>query len=128
MPSANGKAAGLFGWSMYDWSCDYSYLVGRFQAMTWSAIKSNSATTTVTLINAANPAMTTGSKVGVMWGRNAYAYEHKTPLVPGPSATINIFGDDLQPNTQYHTAAYCVDGLGNTWIGTDTLLTTGATP
>jgi len=128
MPSANGKAAGVFGWSMYDWSTDYSYLVGRFATMTWTNVKSNAATTTVTLVAAGNAAMTTGSKVGIMWGRNAYGYDRKTKLVPGPSAAITICGDDLQPNTQYHTAAYCVDGLGNTWIGSDTLLTTGATP
>jgi len=128
MPTIAGRAAALFGWSMYDWSVDYSYLVGRFATMTWSAIKSNSATATVTLVAAGNAAMTTGSKVGIMWGRNASAYDRKTKLVPGPSATITISGDDLQPNTVYHTAAYCVDGLGNTWIGSDTLLTTGSTP
>ena len=126
MPTIAGRAAGLFGWSMYDWSVDYSYLVGRFAGLTWSNIKSNQATTTVTLVAAGNPAMTTGSKVGIMYGRNASSYDRKTPLAPGPAATLTLLG--LEPNTQYHTAAYGTDGLGNTWIGADTLLTTGSTP
>jgi len=126
MPTINGRAAGLFGWSMYDWSVDYSYSVSRFAAMTWSAIKSNAATATATLVAAGNPAMTTGSKVGIMYGRNAGSYDRKTPLVPGPSAAIQLLG--LDANTVYHTAAYGIDGLGNAWIGSDTLLTTGATP
>jgi len=126
MPTIAGRAAGLFGWSMYDWSVDYSYLVGRFATLTWGSIKSNTATVTVTLVAAGNAAMTTGSKVGVLYGRNASSYDRKTQLVPGPSAAVTLLG--LDANTVYHTAPYCVDGLGNTWIGSDTLLTTGSTP
>lgn len=128
MPTIAGRAAGLFGWSMYDWSQDYSYGAGtRFAALTWSNIKSNQATATATLVaSPGNPAMTTGSKVGIMYGRNASAYDRKTPLVPGPTAAVTLLG--LDANTVYHTAAYGVDGLGNTWIGADTLLTTGAVP
>lgn len=126
MVSIAGRAAGLFGWSTYDWSMDYSYSASRFAALTWSAIKSNAAQTTVNLVAAGNPAMTTNSKVGIMWGKYANAYDNKTPLVPGPSATIKLTG--LQGTTVYHTAAYSVDGLGNTWIGPDVLLTTGSTP
>src|SRR5262245_53673841 len=126
MPSANGKAAGLFGWSMYDWSTDYSYLVGRFATLSWGSIRSNAAVATATLVAAGNPAMTTGSKVGILYGKQAFTYDRKTKLVPGPSAAITLL--ELEPNTVYHTAAYCVDGLGNTWVGADTLLTTGATP
>lgn len=126
MPTIAGRAAALFGWSMYDWSVDYAYLAGRFAGITWSNIKSNQATCTVTLVAAGNPAMTTNSKVGVLYGRNASAYDRKVPLAAGPSATFTLLG--LDANTAYHTAPYCVDGLGNTWIGADVLLTTGATP
>jgi len=129
MPTIAGRPAGLFGWSMYDWSIEYSYAAsGRFAALTWTNQRSNAAQAIVTLTASGNAALTTGSKVGILWGRNAYTYDHKTPLVPGPSATIKIFGDDLQPNTVYHTAPFAIDGFGNTWIGPDTLLTTGATP
>jgi hypothetical protein len=126
MPTIAGRAAGLFGWSMYDWSVDYSYLAGRFAGITWSNIKSKQATCTVTLVAAGNPAMTTGSKVGILYGRNASSYDRKTQLVPGPGATVTLLG--LDANTVYHTAPYCIDGLGNAWVGVDTLLTTGATP
>ena len=126
MPTIAGRAAGLFGWSMYDWSVDYSYGSTRFAALTWSNIKSNQATATATLVAAGNPAMTTGSKVGILYGRNASTYDRKTPLVAGPTAAVTLLG--LEPNTVYHTAAYGVDGLGNTWLGADTLLTTGSTP
>lgn len=126
MPTIAGRAAGLFGWSMYDWSQDYSYSASRFSALTWASIKSNAAQVTVTMVAAGNPAMTTGSQVGIMYGRNAGAYDRKTRLVPGPSSLVKL--TDLIANTVYHTAAYGVDGLGNTWIGPDVLLTTGATP
>lgn len=126
MPATAGRAAGLFGWSMYEWCNDYSYSASRFAALTWASIKSNAAQATVTLVSATNPAITTNSQVGIMYGRNANAYDRKTRLVPGPTALVKL--TDLIANTVYHTAAYGVDGLGNTWIGPDVLLTTGATP
>lgn len=126
MPATAGKAAGLFGWSMYEWSVDYSYSASRFTSLTWGSIKSNAAQATVTLVAAGNPAMTTNSQVGILWGKYANAYDNKTRLVPGPSATVKLTG--LTGNTVYHTAAYGIDGLGNTWIGPDVVLTTGATP
>jgi hypothetical protein len=126
MVSIAGRAAGLFGWSTYDWSVDYSYSASRFAALTWAQVKSNAAQAVVTLIAVGNPAVTTGSQVGILWGRSANAYDRKTRLVPGPSATIKL--TDLVGSTVYHTAAYCVDGLGNTWIGPDVVLTTGSTP
>lgn len=126
MPVTAGRPAGLFGWSMYEWSIEYSYGVSRFAALTWGSIKSNAAQATVTLVAAGNPAMTTGSRVGILYGKYANTYDRRSPLVPGPSAVIKLM--DLQANTVYHTAAFGVDGLGNTWIGPDVLLTTGATP
>jgi hypothetical protein len=127
MPTIAGRAAGLFGWSMYDWSVDYSYGSTRFAALTWGSVRSNTAVATATLVaTPGNPAMTTGSKVGILYGRNASSYDRKTPLVAGPTAAITLLG--LDANTVYHTAAYGVDGLGNTWIGADTLLTTGPVP
>jgi hypothetical protein len=116
MAGVAGRPFNLYAWGAFTWPNAMRYSPASFAALSFSG-SGSVRTSTVTIAGAAAP----GSKIGLLYGKQAYNYDSKTRLVAGPSASISL--RELSPATVYHVAAYGISGDGTTYLGADTLLT-----